>query len=150
MRTHTSGFTLLELLIVIGLFTLLTLFSASALGQARDNLALSNDVREITAALRLAQNNAVVSLHGQPHGLYFKNDSYVVFSGSWSAPFAAKEYHLRPGVNFYNSGDQQIIFERLTGNTSALSTTDTIFIGREINDKKEITVDTLGNIFIKD
>lgn len=147
MKTKNNhfGFTLIELLLVISMFVLLAVLSASALTVARNIITLNNDAREIINALRLAQNNSVISLAGARHGIYFKNNSYIVFAGEWANPLSSNEYSLHPGINFYNSADKLVIFDRLSGATSPVN----IFIGKNETQKKEITIDALGNVFLK-
>lgn len=147
---HPAGFTLIELLIAIGIFVLIATLSASALLTAKRNLAFKNELRSLIGTLRLAQNNSVTSLHGLTHGIYFRTNSYVLFSGDWNTPFDLQEYPLAPGLNFYNGGEGQIVFERLTGDLSlASSTLNHVFLGQNADQKKEITVDGLGNISLK-
>lgn len=58
-HTYKKGFTLSELLIVIAIISIMTVVSLTYLGQNKKSRDLENSTRELTAAFREAQNDAL-------------------------------------------------------------------------------------------
>ena len=56
---HTSGFTLLELLIIVAIMGILLSFALPALQPMRENAAEKEAARNVLAALRIARSNAI-------------------------------------------------------------------------------------------
>jgi len=89
LKDNTSnGFTLVELLIVIGI----TLILAAAVAPIYGNLQVSSQLNEnssqIIQSLRLARERSVARTNNSQHGVYFEidalgdKDKYVLYQGS--------------------------------------------------------------------
>ena len=82
-----SGFTLVELLVVIVIIAVLFALSTINLGQARISTSLTSTTNTLLADIKNQQLLAMVGEQGstssqQPHGLYFQNNDYVLFADS--------------------------------------------------------------------
>lgn len=137
---RAQGFTMLELLLVIGIFAVLTAAVAPQLVAFQRSVKLEGAARDIVSALRLAHDRAVLGEDGDANGagdawgIRFTNgasDLYETFFGlSYNAGNVKETVYLPGGISFAapaegNSAD--IIFTKLTGTTSAettLSVTD--------------------------
>ena len=125
---YGRGFTLFEVLIVIGLFTLL---GGLALFMSMDSYRGSSfrSDRDLLVSLlqharARAMNNMCIGTctDGKPHGVRVEPDRYVVFQGPGYSPsdpenavFPANPSISRTGMN--------VVFSQLSATTTATSTT---------------------------
>ena len=140
-----KGFTLLELLIVIGIMSALFLASWPLYHSINNTISLKNSAQEIYNALHLAQSRAINSRGNAVHGLHFNADSYVVFSGPWAAPIATRQHELHRGLTITTGAGSTITFNRLTGDTSDT----TIAISQSPTLEKTIVVNEAGKITLQ-
>lgn len=80
-----SGFTLVELLIVITIIAILFVLSTINLGQAQTAASLSSVTNTLLTDLKNQQLLAMVGEEGstsaqQPHGIYLQSSSYTLFA----------------------------------------------------------------------
>lgn len=107
---QTQGFTLIEILVVLGLVAILFGLSAINLGQPQTTASLD---RTLDALLADIKGQQILAMSGdgagttsqQPHGLYIGAASFTLFAG-----------------NVYDAGDTRNFTENVASNVS-LSTT---------------------------
>jgi prepilin-type N-terminal cleavage/methylation domain-containing protein len=141
---NKQGFTMIELMVVLGITALLATMGLPALNLARVNIALKSDTDEIVSALRLAQHRAVVSQGNTVHGVAFEAANYTLYGGDWAAPSNPAEYSLKSGISIAAGAGTQVVFDRLTGVASPGTITITA-AGRN----KTVTVNEWGQISVQ-
>jgi len=150
-RVFTTGLTLIELLIAVGIIAVLGTLGALALINYRSYSILGLQQQEIVAALRDAQNRSINQENGRPWGVHFENPS----SGSgFYALFASSTYNsvdinstttLNSAIVFLDpsSGNSKdIIFSAITGLPSA---TNSITIALSVNNSVSSTISINAN-----
>ncbi len=122
-----SGFTLIEVLTVIGIISILVVVAVPSYALMRNNVALTSTVEDLADTLRIAQNYSMTSQDGATWGVHCASDRYSMYKGTWpTAP--AKETLLPSGVTM-TCGISDITFERLTGSTQNTQITVSLSTG---------------------
>ena len=115
-KKKQSGFTLMELLIVIGIFVVIGVLSIPFYGNWQITMPIDIAVNDLVELCKLAQARSEAGFNNSAHGVYFlfgSEDKVILYQG--------KNYALRD-----QDFDYQIIFD------SALSLS-TSWDGNEIN-----------------
>lgn len=153
-RSARKAFTLLELLIVVGITTILAGVGISSyINQQRAKL-LDTTAQEIVGYLRYAQQKSMAQEGGNQWGIHFENpasgnDFYALYTGtSYTSPEETRylpkqiEYEIPAAGNTIN-----VSFNKLTG-TNATSTTQSITIKSNVtNSTSTISISGQGVIF---
>ena len=79
---HNSGFTFIELIVVIGMVAVLAQLITVNLLRAQHQPALSASVDTLTADLKSQQAKAMSGVGAISHGVYVGEGEYVLFAGS--------------------------------------------------------------------
>ncbi len=122
-----TGFTLIEVIIVIAILTVLITVSITSLYSIQRKSDLDNGIQEFVIILKLAQNKTLSSDNSSQYGVYldasvFPN-KYILFKGS---NYASRNvsydqiYFLSQTVEFFGinlNGGNEIVFDKLTGKT---------------------------------
>lgn len=118
----------MELLMVIVIFSIIMSVTFYFFGGFGKKEALEKDVAGLTAFIRNARLLSVTSKNASPFGVHFQVDKVVLFEGNTYVAGGANEKIMAfsPKVYLYgyslNTGGSDIIFTRLTGNTSNFGT----------------------------
>jgi len=123
-----AGFTLVEVLTIVGILIVLTAISIPAFRFFQKESDLNNSAEEIINILRLAQNKTLASEGASQWGVYFTTSTsphqYILFKGTTYNPSATdNEIHNLPkSVEIYEieltGGGSEVIFDRVTGTTN--------------------------------
>jgi len=120
-----NGFTIVELLVIIGTMVILIALAAPAFQIFQKESDLNNSAEEIINTLRLAQNKTLASEEASQWGVYFENTTppyqYILFKGSSYAlrDIFFDEIHKIPKdieiyeINF--GGGKEAVFKRVSG-----------------------------------
>lgn len=146
------GFTLIEIMIVVGITALLGSTVLLSFSSYRQRQVLENSARTIVAVLRDAHQRAVNHEAGKEWGVHFEKglgggrDYYAFFSGPMYLSPAQLTFLPNP-VIFTDpaSGSKEVIFEKLTGLPS-VAITVTIALISDSSISKTITVDSVGKV----
>lgn len=121
-----NGFTILELIVVIGIIATVAIIALpSLLGQKNQNVLTTTD-QEMVSALRLAQAQAVDQLLDVPWGVHFVNATNtnpytIIFAGSSYASGTPYTYSALPkNVGFVTStlpigSSMDVVFASISG-----------------------------------
>jgi prepilin-type N-terminal cleavage/methylation domain-containing protein len=113
----SRGVTFIELMVVIGVLTILFAISVPSFIFFQKGSSLDNDAEKIISVLKLAQSKTLASESAGQYGVYFQADRYVLFKGQNYALRDVsfdKEYDLSSEVEIYD-GLSEVVFDRLTG-----------------------------------
>lgn len=122
------GFTLIEILVTIGILLILASTAFLGIGPLQRQSDLQNTSQEMVNILRLAQNRTLASEGQSQYGVYFDDTAsphrYTLFKGSSyvSRDVAADEIFFIPESVIISSmsvgGGKEVVFDRIVGTTN--------------------------------
>ncbi len=148
-----KAFTLIELLMVLGITAILAVFLIMSPLGFRSQQDLNLTVSEIMAALRNAQDNSISQESESVWGIYFDNINgsgfYDFFSGSgYSSTNIVSRSALRSSIKFVQpavGASSTVIFSAVSGLPVA-STTIIIALREDPSSSRVITINANGQI----
>lgn len=123
-----SGFSLIEILIVIGILGMLLSMSFYFFPAFGKRDALEKDVAGLVAMMREARSSSVLSKNASAFGVHLQENKAVLFEGDSYVSGGPNEEVMQFSKKVYlssyslNMGGSDIVFDRLTGNTSNYGT----------------------------
>lgn len=149
-----SGFTLIEILISMGILVLIAGFSFAYLGGFQHKSNTDAAVQKIVSFTREAQMRAKSGQDGMAWGVHWENplagdDFYSLFRDTYSATSTIETIKLPKSVQFITPADGnsvEIIFQRITGNPTTATTTITVASKVNASILETITINSLGRI----
>lgn len=121
---NNSGFSLLEFLIVIVIFGILTMIVSYNLVSFYNRKNLDNDTEKIAYTLRSARDKSIVQDESSQWGVHFENPAsgvgfFEIFKGAaYSSSTVSFRKTLHPGNQFSDpaaSSSKNIIFSKIEG-----------------------------------
>jgi prepilin-type N-terminal cleavage/methylation domain-containing protein len=122
------GFTLIEILTVIGIFIVIFSLTFYFFGGLDKRESLEKDVAGVTALIRNARILSIASKNASVFGIHFESDKAVLFEGSTYTSGGQNEKIINLSRKVYissyslNNGGQDIVFSRLVGDTTNFGT----------------------------
>src|SRR3990167_9271230 len=125
-----KGFTLIEVLVVLGILGLLAASALVAVSTLRGGSDLQAEARGLQRVLELAKSKTVASEGDTRYGVYATSTSphrYILFQGNNYASRVVAEdevYNLRDTIEFATPASfgglsgQEVVFDRIQGSTS--------------------------------
>lgn len=120
-----TSFTLIELLIIVGVIAILSAISFTAFHGFQSSSDLENSLEELINTLRLAQQKTIASEGASSWGVYFATSTspyqYVLFMGaSYASRDTSKdEIHKLPSSVIISSinlgGSSEVVFDQVSG-----------------------------------
>jgi len=153
-----AGFTLIEVLTIVGILIVLIALSIPALRFFQKESDLNNSAEEIINTLRIAQNKTLASEGASQWGGYFTTSTsphqYILFQGSsyQARATSSDEIHKLPEtVEIYEInlwGGNEVVFERVTGHASSTSQFGkvTIRLKTDISKAKTVYIENSGQV----
>lgn len=151
-----KAFTLIELLIVIGIVVTISIVGFGDFSGQRDTRVLALETEKITTVLRATQQSSITQEDGAQWGVRFTNassgaDYYEIFAGvSYSAGTVRKKAVLNSDVAFSNPAEgafTDIIFNPKSGTLISSSSVDLVSI-RKTSLTNSIVVSALGLVSV--
>ncbi len=110
-----SGFTLVEVIIVISLFALLLGLSYPFTLELYRSYTLRTDTAMLVSVLQKARSQSLNNISEMSHGVHIDDAGYTIFQGSAFDEAGAQNEFIEKsqGVTVHSDGD--IIFEQISG-----------------------------------
>lgn len=151
-----SGYTLIELIVVMGILTVLFGFTTINLGGVTRLTSVNETVDMLIADIRNQQAKAMTGsgdgTSGSSYGIYFQTDRYTLFRGTTYSSQNTTNFtvELDQNLNFVNDTfpNSTLIFLQTSGEISGYAAGNaTIAIGNTAgNEQKTIRVNQLGTV----
>ncbi len=143
MKFLQRGFTIIELLLVMGLFTVLVAIGAPiTLNMLRTN-DLDSAYQSLNSNLRTAQIYSMGVKNDQPWGVHVQNGSITVFQGaSYANRNTSFDETTKISNSINTSGLQNVMFSKLTATPSATGSITLNSFGRN----KTVSINSEGMI----
>ncbi|RLC38579.1 hypothetical protein DRH27_01965 [Candidatus Falkowbacteria bacterium] len=148
---NKNGFTLVELLIVMGIFVVIASVSIPLYSNWQPDSQIDTAFAEVIETLRLGRNRSESGLNNASHGVYFLvsesgEDSYVLYQG---ADYASRDVSLDREIILNNAlslttslDNANINFSKGLGEPSATGTVS--IINNNTDEIKIISINSLG------
>jgi len=138
-----AGFTLIEVLFVIGFFLTIATWGTLASVKHLQQATLLSDRDTLITLLWDARARALANLSEVSHGVHITDTAFVSFSGDVFDPRETPESMVPYGGTLSIRGARTIIFEPVTGNAQGGNSTTTLSRDHE---EASIEVNALGRI----
>lgn len=145
-----SGFTLIEIMLVIALFFIVIGLSILYVQTSQLRADLNTQTANIVSYLRLAQSNAISGHVNKINAMHLESDTYTLFIGRTYDPTESSNYtpDIPPTITIkniaLNGGGADIIFDKSNGGTDSFGTFD--IRSDQINKSITITILPIGTI----
>ena len=120
-----SGFSLIEIAVVVGIMVIIAGFSLANLGSRRTRVELTGATKQIAGLLREAQSRSAAQVSSSSWGVRLANVTntapfYALFSGSYATTSRIGYYHLPPSVRYATAtipqgGFLYVVFSQIAG-----------------------------------
>jgi prepilin-type N-terminal cleavage/methylation domain-containing protein len=156
-KTNQTGFTLIELMIVLGLVATLFALSSVSLGRQMEVASLATTAEQLTADIKNQQMLAMSGAQGssgepQSRGLYIQPEKYVLFSGEAYDPDDDSNFSISNGQGVELSTDlpgSQLVFRTGDGQAEGFSQTEYTITLSNSDGSKVISINRLGAVEIE-
>lgn len=148
------GFTLIEILVVLGIVAVLASATTSAFSRYTKAQLIESETARVVALFADAQARALAARDNEPHGIHLATSTVVLFKGSTYTPGANENYELglHPQVNITDislaSGGSDIVFKRISGATEESGSIEISLL--DGSRSKTITIDRSGIAYVEE
>ncbi len=151
-----SGFTIIELVLVLGIIVLLSTVSFIALSGRKSKTELDSVAKQMVSLLREAQSRAVSQSNSTSSGVRFSNGTstspfYASFVGVAYSTSTERGHYALPSDMAYATStipsgtSTDVVFSQISGAVST-STSIKIFLTSQPDSSSTITISTAGAI----
>jgi len=155
LSNNQAGFTLTELLVVMGIITVLFALSTVGLGKTQSVVSTSTTVDTLLADIKSQQLLAMAGGVGNPsnttaqsQGIYVQSNQYTLYAGSTFNAGDSNNYVVAAGQNISFSttfSGGKVLFNKGAGDVSGfVNGSNTITITSSTSGSKTITINRLG------
>jgi prepilin-type N-terminal cleavage/methylation domain-containing protein len=148
---HTTGFTLIEVLIVIGITVVVAAASVPLYGNLQASSQLNENSAQIIQVLRTARERSQVRFNNASHGVYFdlagSTDRFIMYQGE---SYATRQSELDRITTLDRAlqlsttlSGTEVNFSRSLGQPNSIGT---ITLNHEVTGSRVININSLGSI----
>lgn len=146
-RRISQGFTLIELMVVMGIFALMIGFASINLIRPQTQAYFDTSITTLVADLKEQQMRAMTGDGATIYGVRFNSNNYILFTGS-SYPLT-DNFTINLNSNLQISPNPTtIVFAQRSGETGTATTTLTV-TNSASGEHKDIIINNLGGIKIQ-
>jgi prepilin-type N-terminal cleavage/methylation domain-containing protein len=151
MRSSKSGFSFIELLLVMGIIAIVSGVSLISLVGRRNTVTLNTTADKIVALLREAQSRSVGQASSTTWGVHFDNTNiaqpfYSLFAGTYSTSSRENVYPLPTNIEFTTvAGGADATFAQISGRSTGVGTVG-LYSSNAGGPGITITIDEYGNV----
>jgi len=155
-KSAATGFTLIELMVVITITVLLGIIGIASLTGKKSSNDLSTTVAQAAALIREAENRSMSENQGVSWGVHFANATntapfYALFSSAYSATATVGYYRLPPDVAYATAtiptgGTVDVIFGQISGLPTAAKTIGFVSLSQKSLPSSTISVASSGTV----
>lgn len=126
--SNTLGFTVIEILVVVGILAVLTAIVFATFVQFRKHQALEKDTELIVEVLSQAHAQTLSSQNSSQYGVHFSASQITLFAGNvYSAGASTNQNYSINSLDTIltislNGGGADVVFNRLSGESSQYGT----------------------------
>lgn len=140
---NKSGFTIFELLIVMGLVAVISVIGVPVGLNFYLSYQLDAETSLFTSVLRQARNLAMINQNESDHGVYLDDEKFILFQGSSFVSRTVAQDRVFPRSSLVTvSGPGEIIFSALSGQTAS----STYFLS-DVNKTANVYVNAEGLVY---
>lgn len=148
-----KGFTLIEILIVIGILLIVLFIGLSTLPAFNKKVELDTFTENIISSLSLSRAKTLSSKDEARYGVHFEQNKIVLFKGTDYASGSDYKVIIAPasvevGSITLNGGTSDVVFKRLTGETDGYGTITTR-LKSGTQDTKTIVIEKTGVVGVQ-
>jgi prepilin-type N-terminal cleavage/methylation domain-containing protein len=141
--TRNRGFTLIEILTVIGLLAIMVGFGLAFSMDAYRGYNFRNERDTVINLLQKARSQAVSNIDQQPHGLHVDANQYVLFEGSPYISTDPKNITIPSTASISHNIVSDILFNQLDG---SITTPPAALVISDASHTSSVTVNNEGQI----
>ncbi len=146
-----KGFTLLELLIYVGILALIGGIGLVSFVNSRNVRDLTNSGQQVISILRLTQTKTLAGEDNSSWGVILEASGYILFRGTtYASASFTQSFNLPSNIEITNislaGGGQEVVFNRLDGRTNQAGSFDLRVIGTG-GTVFPVTVDSSGKAY---
>jgi prepilin-type N-terminal cleavage/methylation domain-containing protein len=123
-----SGFSILEMLVVLTILSLVTIIIVNVFASFRKSQALDKDTETIVEVLRQARSQTISSINASQYGVRITSSKATLFTGATYSSSATtnQDFLLQPTDTIVTisltGGGSDVVFNRISGETGQYGT----------------------------
>lgn len=150
-HNHNQGFTLIEILITVGIIAILGASAMVSFTTSRNVRDLTTSSQNVLSVLRLAQSKTLAGENNSAWGVHLESNQITLFQGdAFVGSPLTKVYPLPDSIEItsiiLSGGGNDIGFKRVTGKTDQTGTFVIDVTAAPVN-SFSVTVDSLGKVY---
>jgi len=160
MREKNSGFTLIEMALVVGFTVIMGVVIIVSLSSRKSRVELDNTTKQIVTLLREAQSRAAAGEQNAVWGVHFENSTttvpfYALFYGSYASSTTKGYWRLPVSLRFATSSvpegsSTNVVFSQVSGLPTAQTSIGLELTGGGAGGGASVGRATSGKIFFDD
>ncbi len=116
--TAPAGFTLVEIIVVLGMVALIASVGIVMNLDAYRNYIFSTERDTLVAILQKARSRALNNMYQSPHGVHIEDSTYTLFRGASFNSGASTNETVFANSAVAKTGINDIVFDQLSGNAA--------------------------------